>query len=220
MRFYEELEAENTRAWWDAHKAVYADAVLAPFRALAEEVEAEFGPLHVFRPYRDVRFGTDKTPYKPAQGAVTEGPGGTHYYVPVGATGLFVAAGYHHPAADQLERYRAAVDDDRTGPELERLVAERRAAGDELGGEALKTAPRGFPRDHPRVELLRHKGLTTGRSFPPAKWLSTRSALDRITGVWRSARPLTDWLDTHVGPSRLPPEDLTSRGRASIKVRG
>lgn len=207
MRFYEELEAENTRAWWEAHKADYADAVLAPFRAFAEEVEEEFGPLHVFRPYRDVRFGKDKTPYKTAQGAVTEGAGGTHFYLAISSAGLFVGSGYHHMASDQLERFRAAVDDERSGSVLVRVVAERRSAGDEVGGDALKTAPRGVARDHPRIELLRHKGLTVGRSFGPAKWLSTRAALDRVTDVWRSGRPVTSWLDDHVGPSKLPPEE-------------
>jgi uncharacterized protein (TIGR02453 family) len=207
VRFYEQLEAENTRAWWADHKDAYETAVVAPFRLLADEVEEEFGPLHVFRPYRDVRFAKDKTPYKTAQGAVTEGEGGTHFYVQVSSAGLFVGAGYYHMAPDQLERYRAAVGDDGAGPRLAEVVASARAAGFEVGGDALKTAPRGWPRDHPRIELLRHKGLTAGRTFGSPAWLSTRRCLDRIVGAWRDARPLTDWLDLNVGPSRLPPDD-------------
>jgi hypothetical protein len=68
-------------------------------------------------------------------------------------------------------------------------------------------APRGFPRDHPRVELLRHKGITAGRTFPPAKWLATPKAKDRVLEGWRGAAPLHQWLDRRVGPSTLPPEE-------------
>jgi uncharacterized protein (TIGR02453 family) len=205
--FYEALEAENTRAWWADNKGRYETAILEPFRLLADEVAEEFGPLHVFRPYRDVRFAKDKTPYKTAQGAVTEGEGGTAYYLVISSAGLFVGCGYHHMAADQLERYRSAVGEEGPGAQLDTLVASVRDAGLEVGGDALKTAPRGWPRDHPRIELLRHKGLTAGRTFGTPAWLSSRKALDRITGTWREARPVTDWLDLNVGPSRLPPED-------------
>src|SRR3954454_2706987 len=142
VAFYESLETHNTKAWWTEHKAEYEEYVLAPFLALNDEVEAEFGPLRVFRPYRDVRFAKDKTPYKTAQGAVTEGEGGSAFYVALDSGGLFVGAGYHHMASDQLERYRAAVADDRSGPVLERVVGETRAARLDVGGDALKTAPR------------------------------------------------------------------------------
>jgi uncharacterized protein (TIGR02453 family) len=208
LAFYEGLEADNSKAYWTAHKAVYETSVLAPMRDLAEEVADEFGPLHIFRPYRDVRFSKDKSPYKTAIGAAGELEGGSVVYVQLSATGLFAASGHYQPARDQLERFRSAVADDRWGPELERVVAQLRADGYEVGGEALKVAPRGFARDHPRAVLLRHKGVTAGRTFEPAKWLHARRAKDRVVETWRRAAALHAWLDRHVGPSELPPPDL------------
>jgi uncharacterized protein (TIGR02453 family) len=208
ISFYEGLEADNSKAYWTAHKAVYEECVRAPLQALADEVRDEVGELRIFRPYRDVRFSKDKTPYKTGAAAAGELEGGALVYVQLSAGGLFVASGHYRPAPDQLERFRAAVDDDRTGPELDAVVASLRAAGYDVGGEALKVAPRGFPRDHPRAALLRHKGVTAGRTFVPARWLSTAKAKDRVLDTWRGARPLHDWLDRHVGPSRLPPDDL------------
>lgn len=203
--FYRGLLADNSRAYWTAHREVWERDVRGAMERLTDAVRDEFGELHVFRPNRDVRFSKDKTPYKTHCGAVTEGAGGESYYLHVSAEGLFVASGYYQMASDQLDRYRRAVADDTTGDELEAvLVALRRRY--EIGGEALKTAPRGFARDHPRVTLLRHKGLTMARSFPPAAWLGTPKALERITGVWRDAAAMNAWLNRHVGPSTLPPE--------------
>ena len=207
LSFFRGLEADNSKSYWTAQRAVYDGSVLAPMRALAEEVAEEFGPMHIFRPYRDVRFSKDKSPYKTAIAAGGELEGGAVIYLHLGAEGLFAASGYYQMRSDQLERYRRAVADDRTGPALESVVAELRRARWEVGGEALKVAPRGYPRDHPRVLLLRHKGMTMGKTFPPAKWLHTRKALDRVVGVWQAGAPMNDWLDAHVGPSTLPPDD-------------
>lgn len=208
LDFYAGLEADNSRPYWQAHRDVYEECVKAPFLALAGEIEREFGPLHLFRPHRDVRFARDKSPYKTAQGAVTEGPGGAAYYLQVSAEGLMVACGYYQLAADQLERWRDAVVQERTGRAITAEVAALRGKGYDVGArESLKTAPRGYPRDHPRIDLLRHKGLTMGRSFPPARWLHGRGALDRIVGVWRDGRRMNRWLDRHVGPSSLPPPE-------------
>ncbi len=208
VEFYAGLEADNSKTFWEAHRATYDESVKAPFLALSDEVEAEFGPLRLFRPYRDVRFSKDRRPYKTQAGALTEGEGGTHFYVAVQATGLYVAAGYHHLASDQLERYRQAAADDRTGPVLAPAVGGVAAGGLAVESfEQLKRAPRGWPVDHPRIDLLRRKGLHVGRAFPPARWLSTRAALDRIVTTWRAAAPVTGWFDRHVGPSELAPED-------------
>lgn len=211
LQFYEQLEADNTRAWWLAHKDVYDTEVKAPFEALGTLVEDEFGPLRIFRPNRDTRFSSDKTPYKTRCYAVTEGEGAESYYVEISAHGLVAASGYWMMANDQLARYRAAVDDDTTGPELERLVAALRAARYTIEPHGLKTAPRGYPRDHPRVELLRHKSVAVLRTFPPAAWLGTKGAATRITGVWRAAAPVNAWLAAHVGPSTEPPAERWRR---------
>lgn len=203
--FYRQLEADNTKAFWHAHKATYDTDVRAPFEALSELVADEFSPLKVFRPNRDTRFSKDKSPYKTSCYAVGEGEGGEGYYVGISAQGLAAGAGFWLMANDQLDRYRRAVDDDGTGGELAAIVADLERQELPIEGHALKTAPRGYPRDHPRVELLRHKSIAAVRSWEPARWLGTRAAATRITDVWRAAAPLNAWLARHVGPSTEPP---------------
>jgi uncharacterized protein (TIGR02453 family) len=205
LDFYRRLEVENTKAFWSAHKAVYEAEVRAPFDALSDLVADEFGPLRVFRPYRDVRFSKDKSPYKTRCYGVTEGEGGESYYVEISADGLVAASGYWMMAKDQLARYRQGIDDEGRGPELERVVVSLRDQGFAIEGQGLKTAPRGYPRDHPRVELLRCKSLAALRSFEPAAWFHTGAAATRITDVWRAAGPMNAWLARHVGPSTEEP---------------
>jgi uncharacterized protein (TIGR02453 family) len=207
LDFYRDLERENNRAFWTAHKDVYERDVKAPFEALSDLVAAEFGPLRVFRPNRDVRFSKDKAPYKTRCYAVTEGEGGEAYYVEISTKGLVVASGYWMMANDQLSRYREAVDDDRAGPALERIVADLRANQLAVEAHGLKTAPRHYARDHPRVELLRHKSMAAVRTFPPGPWLATGGSAERIVEVWRAARPMNEWLAQHVGPSTEPPPE-------------
>lgn len=207
--FFRTLEADNTKATWQAHRATYDTAVRGPMDALLAAVADEFGPLHVFRPHRDVRFSKDKTPYKTHIGAVGEGEGGEVVYVHLSADGLMAATGMYAMAPDQLTRHRSAVADDATGTPLVAIVEGLRAQGYEVGAVgALKTAPRGVPRDHPRIHLMRLKGLTVSRSWPVAPWMHTAKALTRITAAWRDAATLNAWLTRHVGPSELPPEDL------------
>jgi uncharacterized protein (TIGR02453 family) len=197
LDFYEGLEADNTKTYWTEHKATYEASVRAPLAALCEQLSAEFGPVHVYRPYRDLRFSRDKSPYKDHQGALVG-----DYYLQVSAAGLFAAAGYYQMAPDQVERYRSAVDAEPTGAALEAVVAELREAGYEVGGDQLKTRPRGFPADHERIELLRHRALVTWRSFGAPAWLETAAAADHVAVAWRDMAPLQSWLDDHVGPSR------------------
>jgi uncharacterized protein (TIGR02453 family) len=200
LEFYEGLEADNSRSYWTAHKAVYEEAVKAPMVALLAELEGEFGPGKIYRPYRDLRFSPDKTPYKTAMGASMEGGG----YVQISARGLAAASGMYHMATDQLERYRRAVAHDLTGGQLEQIIA--RALGEKVvitGRDSLKSAPRGYAKDHPRIELLRHKGLIAWQEWPAAAWLGTAAAKARVVKFLREARPLRDWLDTHVGESEL-----------------
>ena len=125
--------------------------------------------------------------------------------------GLVAASGYWMMARDQLERYRKALDDDAVGNALVDAVAQVRKAKLDIEGHALKTAPRGYPRDHPRVELLRYKSLAAMRRWEPARWLHTKAAATRITDAWRAGGPINEWLAAHVGPSTEPPEDRWSR---------
>ncbi len=201
LDFFVGLEADNSRDYWQAHRAEYDTFVRAPMEALLAELADEVGDGRIFRPNRDTRFSRDKSPYKTNIAADLERGG----YVSLSADGLGVGAGLYMPAPDQLERFRQAVADDTTGAELERLVAALRAEAYEVGGhEVLKTAPRGYPKDHPRIELLRQKGLTVWREWPPGAWLATKAAKARVVKVLRDARPLLAWLDGNVGPSTRP----------------
>ncbi len=200
LEFFAGLEVDNSKTYWHAHKDVYETAVRAPMEALVDELTPEFGEGKVFRPYRDIRFSADKSPYK-TNIAATLGAG----YVQLSADGLGVGSGMWHMAPDQLERYREAVDEDRSGTALEGIVATARKAGLTVNGhEQLKTAPKGYAKDHPRIELLRSKGLITWKEWAPARWLGTSKAKDRVVEFLRHSQPLNAWLQTNVGPSTLP----------------
>ena len=206
--FYEELVADNSKTFWQSNKARYQSQVRAPVEALLGIVDAEFGPFHVFRPYVDVRFSKNKAPYKTHIGAYGESEGGAGFYVQLSAAGLLVAAGYYAMAPDQLARFRTAVDDEARGGDLAKRVRAAERHGYSMGaiGE-LKTAPRGYPKDHPRIAILRRKGLMGSKTWEPAAWMHTARAAERIVTAWRGLADLNEWLDAHVGPSTLPPED-------------
>ena len=213
FEFYEQLEADNSKAFWQANKATFDAAVKAPMEAVCAEL-GDLGSFKVFRPYNDLRFSKNRPPYKTHQGAYVEGEGGTGYYFHIGADGMMVAVGYYLMAKDQLERFRAAVAADATGEEVARIAAALAREGYSIGaGDELKSAPRGYAKDHPRIDLLRRKGLMASRQFPVASWMSTKKAAARIRDTWAGAGPLTAWLDVHVGPSTLPPEETFMGGR-------
>jgi uncharacterized protein (TIGR02453 family) len=199
VEFFDGLLVDNSKAYWTDQREVYEAHVRGPMLALLADLEAEFGPGKVFRPYRDLRFSNDKTPYKTHCGA-TAG----RYYVQVGADGLMAAAGHYQMAADQVGRFRTAVDDERRGADLVKRLAAIEADGITIAGETLKTRPRGVDADHPRLELMRHKSLYGWRRWPPDDVLHEAGAVHRVASAWRSLRPLTEWLDDHVGPSELP----------------
>ena len=201
--FYEGLRADNTKAYWSDHRPTYDSCVKAPMEALLAELEPEFGPTKFFRPYRDVRFAKDKTPYKDHAGAVAHDvDGSTGLYVQLSADGLYVAGGSWHLASDQVARLRAAVDDDATGARLAKVLARLEEDGWSVGGERLVRVPKPYAAGHPRADLLRAKSLSSSRAFEPDEWLHTRECADRVRQAWRVLAPLNDWLRRHVGPSR------------------
>ena len=205
LEFYEGLEADNSRTYWLDHKETYDKQVYGPMADLLTELEPEFGAGRIFRPNRDVRFSADKSPYKTTIAAILERGG----YIQLSARGLGAGAGRYMMAADQLERYRRAVADDGTGEALRALIAGIEKHGIEITGhDTLKTALKGYPKDYPRVDLLRHKGLIAWQQWPVAAWLGTATAKKRVAEFLRNSRPLADWLDANVGESALP-----ARGR-------
>ena len=203
IEFYEGLEADNTRAYWQDHKQEYDEFVKAPMVELLAELADQFGEGKIFRPFRDVRFSKDKSPYKTAIGATLERGG----YVQFSAHGLAAGSGYYVMMPDQLERYRQAVDDDKAGAKIVGICNTLRKAKIEVAAhDTLKTAPKGYPKDHPRIDLLRHKGLIAWKQWPVAAWMGTAKAKGRVVDFLVAARPLVAWLDKHVGPSTIPPD--------------
>lgn len=202
--FYEDLTANNTKVWWNAHKAEYEDAVKRPMQALTEELSGEFGAAKLFRPYNDQRFHQAE-PIKTHQGAAVALEDAVAYYVQVGADGLFVAGGWYAPQGKQLGRYREAVAGP-AGAELARLM---RSLGRRfvVQTDSLATRPRGVDPDHPHLEQLRYRKVTVGVTYPVAPWLSTRKPLAVVRKDWRTMRPLFEWLADHVGPFGEPADE-------------
>ena len=204
--FYEGLIADNSKAYWTDHKPVYDACVKAPMEALLAELEPEFGPATFFRPYRDVRFAKDKTPYKDHAAAVVkdDASGKSALYVQVGADGIYVGSGYFHTATDQARRLRAAIADDRTGRALQKLLDALTADGFEVYGERLLRLPKEYDADHPRVDLLHSKSLVAGKRSEPAAWMPTPECGERIAQLWRALLPLGRWLQKNVGATTSP----------------
>jgi uncharacterized protein (TIGR02453 family) len=204
--FYEGLEADNSKTYWTRNKGVYDTQVRAPLQALLDDIAPEFGHPKVFRPYRDVRFSNDKTPYKTHQGAVIhpEGRAGA-WYVQFSADGLRVAGGCWRLESDQVSRYRRAVADEVQGPRLQAEVDRLSSRGWTIDGQRLTRVPTGFAADAPRLDLLRHKSLHATRGWEPAEWLHTRQALEPVRDAWRDLVLLNAWLDDNVGPTTKEP---------------
>lgn len=197
FRFYAELEDNNNREWWLEHKTTYDADVKEPLTALLSELEPQFGPAKIFRPNRDIRFSQDKSPYKTAQGAFAASQEGVGYYLQISADGLLIGGGYHSHSPGQLARFRAAVDAPDSGLELQRIVDAVAAEGFAIEGEKLKTVPRGFDKEHPRAELLKHKSLSAAVEVGQPDWLSTPAAKERVAARWEVLRPLVVWVSEH-----------------------
>jgi uncharacterized protein (TIGR02453 family) len=202
--FFEDLEDQNTREFWQAHKDVFEREVREPMAALLDSLPEQYQPFKVFRMNRDVRFSADKSPYKTAHGAAHGMPGAVHY-LHLDASGLMVACGSYLMQPDELERYREAVAADSSGEELSEILAQlRRRRSLKLspgGAEPLKTAPRGFPRDHPRAELLRQKGLIAMRTRGPSELRNGTLLRSFVVETLEICADLTAWLRQYVGAS-------------------
>jgi uncharacterized protein (TIGR02453 family) len=202
LEFLHELEANNDREWFKANRSRYDSDLLAPARQLAGLL-SHLGEAHFFRPYRDTRFRPGP-PIKEQLGVAIGYGGAGGYYVELSLDGLLVGAGLHHPAPDQLERFRAAIADDRRAAAFERAAASAQAAELAFIEPALKRAPKGYPIDHPRIERLRMKSLTVYRRHQLEPWLHTPECDQRVVFELEAARPLVRWLSDTVGPPTQP----------------
>lgn len=190
--FFRGLEVDNSRRYFDAHRAWYERDVLGPMKELVAELEPELGSTKIFRINRDIRFSADKSPYKTNVAAVVG-----RLYIHLDARQLFLATGAHMPSTAWLRRYREAVAGP-AGETFARHVQELRSAGTGVGGNELKTVPRGYPADHPRIELLRWREVGAGTRFEIGPWIATPAAKRRVLETWEKMRPFADWLYEHV----------------------
>jgi uncharacterized protein (TIGR02453 family) len=203
FEFYDALAANNTRPWWQEHRAEYEQSVRGPLAALIHELEPEFGQGHLFRPYRDARFSKDRTPIKDHQGAFVGLEDAVGYYLQVSAAGLMVAGGWYAPQGQQVARFREAVGAGHAAG-LRAMITKAQKQGWQVDGNPLKTRPRGVDPDDPDLDLLRLRALTASRTYPIEPWMGTRKALTTVRTGWRQIRPLTEWLADHVGPATDP----------------
>jgi uncharacterized protein (TIGR02453 family) len=196
LDLYDDLEVDNSRTFWEKHKGTYEYSVKRPMVALCAALEDEFGEAKVFRPYRDVRFAKDKTPYKTAQGAFVEVGPATGWYVEISARGVRTGAGFYDASGPRMAAIRGAIDDDRRGDSLQKMIKKLEGNGWRIGGHVLKTAPRGYDVGHPRINLLRHKSLTIGHDYGFEPIIHTPELLEAVRDDWRTLRPFVEWVTT------------------------
>ena len=208
-RLIAELAHRQDRAWYTAHKAEIDALVYAPLRALFDEARPlvqRFYPRQeitakIFRIHRDVRFSNDKTPYKDHASGVLMVGAQQEPNRAAGALYLQVgpeeggAAGRWSMEGDGLARYRKAVQDGRRGPQLEKLLRPLLADGYSIVSAAqLARAPKGVDPAHPRVALLRHKGLALDFPAIPRKVRHAPGLLAWCVERAREVAPVVRWL--------------------------
>jgi uncharacterized protein (TIGR02453 family) len=214
-QFWHELAAEMSKEWFVANKQRYETEWMAPMTALLGEAArglapvykpVKLGPPKVMRIYRDVRFSSDKTPYKTHIGAVITvagkavGEGGNAaLYVHLGLDEEYVGVGCYQFDAGKLAKWRKAVGG-KPGEELQRIIGKLRKAGYVVGGhDDYKKVPKGFDPDHPRAELLKMKGMTGGFPEIPRGLIGKPGFAGWLVKHGRAMAPLVTWLHRHVG---------------------
>jgi uncharacterized protein (TIGR02453 family) len=202
LEFLRDLEANNDRDWFKANRARYDESLVAPARELAQRL-GHLGEPRFFRPYNNLRFRPGPPLRENLGVAIGYGEAGGFYF-DLSLDGLLVAAGLYHPEPDQLERFRAAIDDGRKAAAFERSVARAERAGLSLSEPELKRAPRGYRADHARLERLRLKRVIVSRRHPIEPWLHEPFCDRLIRSELEAARPLVKWIAETVGPSTRP----------------
>jgi uncharacterized protein (DUF2461 family) len=112
--------------------------------------------------------------------------------------GLEVSLAWWYGPSEQIERYRRAVADSRTGPRLVAVLRKLEREGFAISGDMLKRPLRGYPVDHPRAELLRHRSLIATRPLGADEWIHTPAAVDRVLETLAQLRPLARWLTGNI----------------------
>ena len=199
FEFYEHLDVDNSREFWTEHKSDYERFVRDPLRELAESLEPDFGPAKLYRPYRDMRFSRDKTPYKDHQGCLFAADNGLGWYVQVSAHGLMVAGGWYSSTGPQVKRFRQHISE--AGAEdIRAALKGLPKAGFTIDGDQLKSRPRGIPDDHPDLDLLRHRTLHATKTWEPEAWMGTKRLRTTVHKSLEKLRPMVVTLAQIVGP--------------------
>ena len=203
FQFLEELAANNNREWFNANKARYVqhnDEMKAFFAALQDKLSLhdEIEGSKVYRIYRDVRFSKDKTPYKTHfagsfKRATKLRRGGM--YLMIGLEENVVAGGFWGPNKDDLKRLRDEFAED--GDSLRKIINSSQFVNTfgQLDGEQLKTAPKGFDREHPNVDLLRYKQFLVHKKFTKEEVLAS-DFIDRADETFQAMRPFFDYMSS------------------------
>jgi uncharacterized protein (TIGR02453 family) len=218
LKFLKQLEKNNDREWFNARKAVYETELKEPTLAVIRKVTdamLEFAPQHVrpaekslFRIYRDTRFSNNKLPYKTHVAAWWTHTGldktsGAGYYFQVSPKGVVIAAGAYMPEKEQLAAVRNWL--------LENHVEFRKAIEKpavkkifkEFEGEALTRPPKGFPAEHPAMDLIKCKQWGLSTTLPAATALETNFAATLIKH-FKLLAPMVDALNTPIAASLAP----------------
>lgn len=224
------LAADNSKAYFDAHRPIYDTQLVAPMKALvvvvgemlADRVSPTIGAepsvgKSLFRINRDLRFSKDPTPYHPYVDAVfwdgdspRSSPG---FILRIDAESVVVGAGVLGLTGARLDRYRGAVVDDATGGALVRIIDDARAEIDglSLSDPTRARVPKGYPRDHPRADLLRRDGLHLRTRGPLPHSFTTPHFADWLVDRYVVLAPFERWLVGTV-EERATAVDEVSRG--------
>jgi uncharacterized protein (TIGR02453 family) len=191
--FFANLAKHNNRDWFLKHKQVYEQVCRDPMKALMAAIDPPFGAGWMSRINNDMRFNRDRAPYKTRIEAGVRG-----HYVSVGAEGMYVGAGIYKPEPATLRQLREAMAADASGRKLQTIVAALRRKGYTVSThESSARPPRGYPADHPRIELLKMKDIHAGRTFEPSV-LSSAKALAHVKKAMADLKPFREWIQRYV----------------------
>ena len=203
FEFLQKLEKNNNREWFTEHKKDFKaldDQVRAVFKTIAEKMKAhdEIEKIKFFRIYRDVRFSHDKTPYKTQFSASMSRAGARlrgGYYIHVQPNGSFIATGFWDPNKEDLLRIRKEWEQDAT--ELRKTIDQKafKSTWGELVGDAVKTAPKGFDREHPNIDLIKRKQFIFVKKFSDKEVMSLNFP-DQVSEDFRCIRPFFDLMSS------------------------
>lgn len=199
FEFYDHLAVDNSREFWAAHKGEYEQYVRDPLLALATAIEPNFGAAHLYRPYRDIRFSKDKTPYKDHQGCLFAAPNGLGWYLQVSSAGVMIAGGWYQSTGEQVKRYRDHLAEF-GGRDLRKAMAAATKRGFLVDGNRLKTKPRGVDADDPDLDLYRYRTMHATQHWEAEAWMGTKRLEKKVRSSFEQIRPLIDVLSAIVGP--------------------